>query len=153
MKWITSISVLVALVAVAALGAVLMIGVALPPKIEDMTVDDGNVPEVRNANLHLSIDNQSHREISVWAVLDGSLGFGASLIRDEHYGDCGISTRVEPGTHSVEVMVSGRPPMTNAFTFTTTPAVTNFISITIFGDKRTGYKFKMNQSNKPRVII
>jgi hypothetical protein len=151
-KWITAVSVLIALLVLTAFGVVLKIGVALPPKLEDMTVDGGGL-EVTNANLHIFVSNQTHREISVEAVLDGSLAFGASLIRDEHFGSYAIGTRVGPGMHSVEVMVCGRPPVTNAFTFTTTSAVTNFISISILGDKQTGYRFKMKQSNKPLGII
>ena len=152
MKWITTISVLIALMAVLALGAVLKIGVALPPKIEDMTVDGGGLAAT-NANLHISVFNQTHREISVEAVMDGSLAFGASLIRDQHFGSCAIGTRVEPGAHSVELMVCGRPPVTKAFTFTVTPAVTNFIFISIFGDKRTGFRFQMKQSDHPFGIM
>lgn len=152
MKWIAAISVLIALVAVLALGAVLKIGVALPPKLEDMTVD-GDGLAVTNANLHISVSNQTHREISVQAVLDGSLAFGASLIRDQHFGSYAIGTRVEPGAHSVELMVCGRPPVTNLFTFTTTPAVTNFIFINILGDKQTGFRFQMKQSDRPLGIM
>jgi hypothetical protein len=152
MKWVTGVSVLIALLAILALGVIVKIGVSLPPKLEDMTVD-GNWLEVTNANLCISVSNQTLREISVDAVLDGSVAFGASLIRDEHFGNCALRACVTPGVHSVVIMVAGRPPSTNAFTFTTSPAITNFVDINIFGDKQGGYRFQMKQSDKPSPII
>jgi len=154
MKRIATITTAIALLAVLALGVVLKVGVAWPPKLEDMTVDgEGGVLTVTNANLHLTVHNQTFGEISVEAVLDGSLAFGASLIRDQHFGDCGIRTRVDTGMHSVELMLHGRPPVTNLFTFETTPAMTNFIIIRITGDRRTGFQFEMKQSDHPFGIM
>jgi hypothetical protein len=151
-KWITAFSILVALLAVAALALVFKIGVALPPNLEDMTIE-GNGLLVTNANLHVSISNQTHGEISVTAVLDGSVQFGASLIRDEHFGDCGLNAHAAPGTHSLALMIAGRPPAINTFNFSTTSVGTNFIFISIWGDRHAGYRFNMKQSDHPFGIM
>jgi hypothetical protein len=148
MKWIVAFSVLIAVVAVAALAAVLKIGVALPPKLEDMTVE-ADVLQITNVNLHILLSNQTLREISIDAVVDGSIAFGGSLIRDQHFGTASLSTRAEPGVHSLDVMVCGSLPATNTFRFTTMPMMTNYIFINVWSDKQTRYRFEMKQSNKP----
>ena len=152
MKWIATISVLIATAAVVVLGVVLKIGVSFPPKLEDMTIEASGL-QTTNANLHVVLSNQTHKEISVEAVLDGSIAFGGSLIRDQHFGDASLSTCAGPGMHSLEVMVCGRPLTTNTFRFTTVPTMTNFIFISVLGDKQNKYRFEMKQSNKPFGII
>jgi len=152
MKWLVAISLLVAVLALTALGLALKIGLALPPKFEDMTVDGAEL-QATNINLHIVLSNQTRREIAVGAVLDGSVRFGGSLIRDQHFGDSSLGTHVEPGDHALAVMIAGRPPVTNTFTFKTEPAMTNIVFIEVSGDGATKYRFKIKQSNKPVGIM
>jgi hypothetical protein len=91
MKWLAAISLLVAVLALTAFGVALKIGLALPPKFEDMTVDGAEL-QATNINLLIVLSNQTRREIAVGAVLDGSVSFGGSLIRDQHFGDSTTAT-------------------------------------------------------------
>ena len=128
------------------------VGLTLPAKFEDMTVD-GVQLQTTNINLLIVLSNQTHREIAVGAVLDGALSFGGSLTRDQHYGTSSVGTHVAPGSHSLAVTVAGRPAVTNSFTFKTESAMTNILFIEVLADGKSNYRFKMKQSNKPIGIM
>jgi len=152
MKWLATTSSVIAILAVLALGVALKIGLAIPPRLEDMTITGPGL-QATNVNLHIFMSNQTSRELAVGAVLDGSLGFGGSLIRDQHFGTSSLSTRVEPGSHSLGLVVAGRPEGTHAFTFTTKPDTTNIVAIEIYADRQNKYRFSIKQSTKPIGVL
>jgi hypothetical protein len=152
MKDWAGILTVVAVLALIALGLVFKIGLALPPRFEDMTFN-GDVPEATNVTLHIGFSNETGRELSVYAVLDGAVSFGGSLIRDQHFGSTGIGMHVEPGEHILQSIIAGRPAITNTLRFSTAPGKTNYIGIGILPDSRTKYRFKAIQSMSPSGLM
>jgi hypothetical protein len=117
-----------------------------------MTID-GVVLQATNLNLRIVLSNQTGREIAVGAVLDNSVSFGGSLIRDQHLGESGLGIHVAPGAHALALVVAGRPPVTNTFAFRTEAATTNIVFVEIFTDATTNYRFKIKQSYRPLGIM
>ena len=152
MKWLAATLGLIAILAVAALAVALKVGLAIPSKLEEMTINGPGL-QATNVNLHIFMSNQTHREIAVGAVLDGSLGFGGSLIRDQHFGTSSLSTRAESGDHSLALIVAGRPEVTHSFTFATKPDTTNIVAIEIYADRQNNYRFSIKQSTKPIGVL
>ena len=147
MKWITAVSIAIALVATVALIILLRIGICLPPKLEDMTMEDGALPAISH-NLNIILFNQTRREIGIRALLDGRVSFGGAMIRDQHFGTAALGIDVDPGQHTLEIQISGRPPTTKSFTLSTKGNTTNHVAISIFGDAKTGYRFDVKTSEK-----
>jgi hypothetical protein len=153
MKWIAGVSTLVAFVAIAALLVVFRIGLAQPPKFEDMTIDDTNAPSYSaGMNAHIEIINCTGRELSICALLDHSVSFGGAIIRDDHFGSIDMSVTLVPGTHTLSLMTAGRPWHTNSLDFTTTAGMTNFVYVGVWR-RGTNYDYKLKQSFMPRSIM
>ena len=122
----------------------------IPPRIEDMTYNAGErTPFPTNANLHLSIVNQTFREVSASIILDESVISGASIIRDQHFGTSGLSLRVATGKHTVHIVTMGAndlPP----YEFTTEEGKQTYIEFVLHrGKSDTNIIYKVRVSNKP----
>lgn len=153
MKWITGISVFIALVAIAASLLAFKNGLAQPPRFEDMTIDDTNAPSYgAGMNTHIDIRNQTGRELSICALLDHSVCFSGVIIGDDHFGYISLSVTLTPGSHTLNLMNAGRPWRTNSLNFNTIAGVTNYIYVDVWR-RESGYDYKLKQGLAPAGIM